>query len=484
MGRHSYLAAYFHCPFYYSGLSGYYINMSKYYSLSLFIFRRDLRLADNTALIEAAKNSEKVLPCFIFDPRQIDDQPYRSQHAVQFMLESLEDLSKQLEKKNGKLFIFYDQPEDVIKKLKKDIDIDAVYLNEDYTPFSRKRDKHIKRECEKLKIVWNSFHDTLLHAPDVVLKDDGTPYTVFTPFYKKAQTISVTTPQKFPKVDWYTKKTTNEVNDWQKKFLQESNEELAVRGGRDQALKILKHIEKYKNYKKERDIPADGKTTQLSAYHKFGCVSVREVYARTAAQLGESHELIRQLYWRDFFTQIAYHFPRVFGSAYQEKYDALEWKNDKKKFDAWCEGKTGFPIVDAGMRQLNQTGYMHNRARMIVASFLVKDLHVDWRWGEKYFAQQLIDYDPAVNNGSWQWAASTGTDAQPYFRIFNPWLQQKKFDPDCVYIKKWVPELENISASEIHNLLKKRPLGLADYPAPVVDHKEASHYAKEMFKAV
>ncbi|MBW3021154.1 FAD-binding domain-containing protein, partial [Candidatus Woesearchaeota archaeon] len=209
-----------------------------------------------------------------------------------------------------------------------------------------------------------------------------------------------------------------------------------------------------------------------------GTISIREIYSSFKENFQEV--LINEVYWRDFFTHIIYHFPNVLDGAFKNKYDKIKWDNDKKLFQKWCEGKTGFPIVDAGMRELNTTGYMHNRVRMIVASFLVKDLHINWQWGEKYFAQNLIDYDPAVNNGNWQWAASTGCDAQPYFRIFNPWSQQEKFDRDCEYIKKWVPELKDLTSYEIHNLYKNH--NLKNYPKPIVEHKEESQKAKEMFK--
>ena len=240
------------------------------------------------------------------------------------------------------------------------------------------------------------------------------------------------------------------------------------------------------NYDEERNYPSLSATTGLSAYNKFGLCSVREFFYAVVDQFSEGHTLISELYWRDFFTHIGFHHPKVFGHCFHEKYEKLHWKNDESLFQCWCEGRTGFPIVDAGMRELNATGYMHNRVRMIVASFLCKDLHIDWRWGERYFAQKLIDYDPCVNNGNWQWAASTGCDAQPYFRIFNPWLQQKKFDKEALYIKKWIPNLNNLSSSSIHNLYKEkaRQKNSSDYPAPIVDHFVESKKAKEMFAAL
>jgi deoxyribodipyrimidine photo-lyase len=242
----------------------------------------------------------------------------------------------------------------------------------------------------------------------------------------------------------------------------------------------LEQLKTQSGYLSQRDFPALASTTGLSAYLKFGCCSVREAYYAVIQALGGEHPLIRQLYWRDFFTHIAFHFPHVFGHAFHQQYDNIAWKNNLDDFQAWANGLTGFPIVDAGMRELNQTGFMHNRVRMVVASFLVKDLHISWRWGERYFAQHLIDYDPCVNNGNWQWAASTGCDAQPYFRIFNPWLQQQKFDADCVYIKQWIPELRPFQPNTIHRWHKNpQP---SDYPLPRLDHAANSRQAIRLFQ--
>jgi deoxyribodipyrimidine photo-lyase len=258
--------------------------------------------------------------------------------------------------------------------------------------------------------------------------------------------------------------------------------ERAELGGRARAQAILGAIGTHASYATDRDRMDRAGTTRLSAHHKFGTVSIRESYHTVAKTLGPGHPLIRQFYWRDFFTHIAWHFPHVFGHAFQRKYDSLIWRGREEWFEAWCAGRTGFPIVDAGMRELAATGFMHNRARMIVASFLVKDLHIDWRRGEQWFAQSLTDYDPAVNNGSWQWAASTGCDAQPYFRIFNPWLQQKRFDPDCVYIRRWVPELAETTPALIHGWHTPTMLDTGSYPRPIVDHDTQKAGALAMFR--
>lgn len=452
---------------------------------SLFIFRRDLRLADNRGLFKAMQESKTVIPCFIFDPMQVGDKnPYRSSNCIQFMIQSLQDLDGQLHKKDGKLYFFYGNTPEVVKKIIEQEAIDAVYCNRDYTPFSIKRDETIKKICIQHAVQFIQTADALLHEPEEVLTGNNTPYSIFTAFYKKSLTLPVAKPMvKIPN-NFYTKVIKNSYStDIFKKILTTNNKNLWINGGRQEGLKLLQSITKLANYQKTRDIPMLP-TSFLSAHLKFGTISIREAYWHIAQELGKNHPLLKQLYWRDFFTHVAFHSPFVFGQAFHEKYNKLPWKNNKADFKAWCQGKTGFPIVDAGMRQLNQTGWMHNRVRMIVASFLVKDLHIDWHWGEQYFAQQLVDYDPAVNNGNWQWSASTGCDAQPYFRIFNPWLQQKKFDLQCRYIKKWIPELKNIDNKIIHTWFNSQHAAIKNYPKPIVDHTIESTLAKKVYKSV
>jgi len=425
--------------------------MPKQHKKSLFIFRRDLRLEDNTGLIAALKQSEVVIPCFIFDIRQIGaDNTYRSMHAIQFMIESLRDLEKQIKKRHGHLYLFFGIAEKVIEKLLKEENIDALFCNRDYTPFSIKRDEAIAQACHKHHVDFHQHQDLLLTEPEEVMTNANTPYAIFTAFHKKACQKNIAAPHNAAQGTFYKNPISNDKScDIYDTILKNNNDHAHVRGGTTHAHTIINAITQYKDYSATRDIPALS-TTNLSAYLKFGCISIRTVYNVIKDTLGPHHPLLRQLYWRDFFSHVAYHSPFVFGNPYHEKYAHLSWSKNMKHFEAWCEGRTGFPIVDAGMRQLNTTGFMHNRVRMIVASFLTKDLHINWLWGEKYFAQQLIDYDPMLNNGNWQWAASTGCDAQPYFRIFNPWLQQKKFDPECVYIKGWIPELKNIDNKIIH----------------------------------
>lgn len=445
--------------------------------ISLFIFRRDLRLQDNTGLIAALRNSEEVIPSFILTPEQLKLNDYRSDNAVQFMFNSLRELDSELKKKRSKLYLYEGKPEKIVERLSNKIN--AVYVNMDYTPYSNSRDEEIARICKEKNIEFHTFHDCLLTEPNEVLTDSNKPFTIFTPFYKKAKNKNIPYPAT-NNLENYSKKSYGEKDiEILKKYSTKINESIFRKGGRQEGLNLLNQIKNKISYRKERDIPSIEGTTGLSAHNHFGTISIREFYHKVVDTLGKDHQLISELFWRDFYTHIAFNYPSVFGKELKEKYRKLKWAYDKEKFNAWCKGKTGFPIVDAGMRQLNQTGWMHNRVRMIVASFLTKDLHIDWRWGEKYFAQNLVDYDPAVNNGSWQWAASTGSDAQPYFRIFNPWSQQKKFDPECKYIKRWIPELEKYNSKEIHQWQ-----GDNSYPSPIVDHNIERKKALEMFKEI
>ncbi|KKP36099.1 MAG: Deoxyribodipyrimidine photo-lyase [candidate division TM6 bacterium GW2011_GWF2_32_72] len=455
---------------------------------SIFIFRRDLRLFDNTGLNEALKQSENVFPCFIYNPIQVTDKnKFKSNNCLQFMNESLDDLASQLKTNGSILNLLYGPTEKVITDLIKNNNIEAIFVNNDYTPFSKKRDQSIAKLCKKLKIEFFTFEDALLNPPEKTLKKDNKPYTVFTPYWRNASKFTVETPIKTLNSKSLAKATAKISASYKKlssvlrQAQDERNNEIATHGGRKNCLAILNKISQFKDYSKTHDIPCL-KTTMLSAHNKFGTCSIREVYHKLKDELGRNHPILRQLYWRDFFTQITYFFPHVLGKPFKEKYLKLNWKNSKPNFKKWCEGKTGFPIVDAGMHELNTTGFMHNRVRMITASFLIKDLHINWLWGEKYFAQNLVDYDPAVNNGNWQWVASTGCDAQPYFRIFNPWNQQKRFDPGCEYIKKWIPELKNVPARDIHNWHKKHSEFDVNYPAPMVDHNIESVKTKEYFK--
>lgn len=439
---------------------------------SIFIFRRDLRLYDNTGLIEALKSSRSVLCCFIFDPNQAEGD-YFSSNAFEFMINSLKELREEIKSRGGKLYFFKGKPKEVINKLLSKR-FGSVYVNKDYTPFSHKRDSGIRTVCKKNEAEFFEFDDYLLNPPGSVLKDNGEPYTVFTPFYNKAKSLDVRVPVSNEFSNYFDRDVGFDIE--LEEITYSKNESLAVKGKRSEGLELLEKAKSLMNYKDIRNFPSIKGTSMLSAHNKFGTLSVRECYY-SLKDINET--LISEFYWRDFFTHVAYFFPEVFGRSFKEKYDELDWGFDKELVDAWREGKTGFPIVDAGMRELNTTGFMHNRVRMITANFLTKLLFVDWRVGEKYFASKLVDYDPCVNNGNWQWSSSTGCDAQPYFRIFNPWSQQEKFDKDCEYIKKWVEELRDVDAKVIHNIFDEEVSG---YNKPIIDYKESRQYALEQFK--
>lgn len=448
--------------------------MKKQYQRSLFIFRRDLRIKDNSGLLHAAQLSKEIVPCFIFDPQQISTHnAYRSLNALQCMRQSIVELEHEIKVAGGTLLLGYDDPIKWIDSCIKTGLIDAVFCNYDYTPFSLKRDERILHLCAAHHIPFIQTHDALLTKPDDVKTGNGTPYSIFTPFFNQAKKRLVAEPVTHKSFHFFTAtlphvniKTVEQIP-----FLKEKNKNIWVSGGRKEAINLLKKLPSLYEYHTTKDLPSL-ETSNLSAHLKFGTISIREAFWEITNQLGHNHDLIRQLYWRDFFTHIAYHSPFIFGGCYQQKYNALPWAHGKQAdehFLRWCQGETGFPIVDAGMRQLAETGFMHNRVRMITASFLIKDLHIDWRKGEQFFAQHLVDYDPAVNNGNWQWCASTGCDAQPYFRIFNPWLQQKKYDAEGVYIKKWVPELKKVPTKTMHRLFDTKQQ-VAHYPSPMINH--------------
>ncbi|POZ53539.1 cryptochrome/photolyase family protein [Methylovulum psychrotolerans] len=446
-----------------------------HYNTALFLFRRDLRLSDNTALNAALQSAQQVIAGFVFDERQINPHPYQSQPALQFMRQSLADLAGQLQAVNANLALFQGLPVQVIRDLHQQHTIQAVFINRDYSPFSRQRDAEIADVCRQLNIALHSLPDALLTEPEQALKHDGSAYKVFTAFYHHVQKRPVPAPQALVNGRFLSVASTappdslTAVGNW------------GGQGGRTAGLARLAQLQHCTDYALERDFPALAATSQLSAHLKFGTLSVREAFAAITRQLGAEHPLLRQLYWRDFMTHIAYHYPTVFGHAFIGKFDGLVWDNNRAYFQAWAEGRTGFPIVDAGMRELNATGFMHNRVRMITASFLVKDLRISWRWGERYFAQHLTDYDPCVNNGNWQWAASTGCDAQPYFRIFNPWLQQQKFDPQGDYLYRWLPELRSVPIKTLHQWPQKHYGDF--YPAPIIDHSTEVQITKARFKA-
>lgn len=441
--------------------------MKKQYRLSIFIFTRDLRIIDNTTLLYASSISETILPIFIFNPDQLDkSNKYKSNNCVQFMMECLDNLNESLNKINSKLFFFYGKHEIVIKDLLKNMEIDAVFMNKDYSPYAINREEKIKKVCEKNNIYFDSLDDYLLTHN--IKNGEGDTYTKFTPFYNKAKKQKIKEPIT-TKIKNFIEKKIKIKNEYKNNYhnFYKVNNDIAVNGGRDNALNILKNLKNFKNYNKERDY-FNTETTHLSAYLKFNVVSIREVYYEIKNILGSKNKLLVQLYWRDFYMLIMQSYPHVIGGAMKEKYNKLKWNNDRDLFELWKNGETGYPIIDAGMRQLNKTGWMHNRARMIVSSFLVKVLHIDWRFGELYFAQKLVDYDVSNNSGGWQWSASTGADSQPYFRYFSPFAQSEKYDPECKYIKKWIPELKNVNNKDIHKWDETFSKHKIKYSKPIV----------------
>lgn len=452
---------------------------------SVFLFRRDLRLEDNTGLLAACEKSSEVIPLFCFDPRQADEQhnEYFSENAFRFMCDSLLSLDGRLKSRGSKLHIGKDKPHKLLPALIKARSIDAVFVNADYSPFSQKRDEKIADACAANDTDFHTHHDITLTQPGEVLTGSDSPYKVFTPFFEKARTQDVATPRRnnfsnFIRIRHPKLHTPTAIADMRP----DGGDEIVQSGGRRNATGKLQRIGRLNNYENSREIPAEDGTSRLSAHLKFGTISPREFYWTVCDELGKDHGLIQELYWRDFYMHVLYHFPHVLGEPFNDDYENLPWRHDEEEFDRWKEGRTGFPIVDAGMRQLKQTGWMHNRVRMIVASFLTKDLRIDWRWGEKHFAQHLVDYDPASNNGGWQWAAGTGADAQPYFRIFNPWTQARDYDPECEYIKKYVPALRAVDPERIHAIEDEGVPDGIDYPAPMVDHNEMYHKTKEWFQ--
>ena len=424
--------------------------------INIFLFRRDFRIVDNLALnklIEECGN-KGIYPMFIFNPKQIyaKNNQYFSNNCVQFMIESLDSLDQHID-------VNYYEGDDieVLTKLSKKYKINSIAYNKDYSPFAIKRDGIIEAWAKSKEIRIITDEDYTLYPMGTILNNKNEPYQVFTPFYKKSLLIKVKAPEP-PIVKHINVIGIKNIKKFDKHKYYVVNDDLAVRGGRENALERFKNI--MTDYAKVRDYPALDKTTKLSAYIKFGCVSIREVYFN----YNKVKELQRELVWREFYANILYYFPYVLGNSFKEKYDNIEWTNNKEWFKKWCQGKTGYAMVDAGMSQLNKTGWMHNRLRMITAMFLTKDLLIDWRWGEKYFATKLVDYDPASNNGGWQWSASTGTDAQPYFRIFNPELQLKRYDKDYEYIRTWIPTYE------------------LDAVEKIVEHKDRSVIAIKEFK--
>jgi deoxyribodipyrimidine photo-lyase len=405
--------------------------------MTIFWFRRDLRLQDNAGLYEALKRGNNVQCIFIFDTEILQHLKENDQR-VSIIHSFVSELKNELEKQGSNLKTYFGKPLDIFKAITRENLITAVYTNHDYEPYSKARDLEIRKLLESNHIEFNTFKDQCVFEKKEVTKDDGTPYTVFTPYMKKwKQKLLKYHYKSYPTEKYYTNLIKAEPSDVillsEMKFKTHS---IHIPDKDSYESQI-------ENYHETRNYPAfKNGTTRLSVHLRFGTISIRKLVS-IALIINETW--LNELIWRDFYMMILHHFPHVCNSSFKPKYDHIQWRNDEKEFELWCQGKTGYPIVDAGMRELNATGFMHNRVRMIVASFLTKHLLIDWRWGENYFAEKLIDFDLSANNGGWQWASGSGCDAAPYFRIFNPTEQTKKFDQKHEYIKKWVPEYSQLS---------------------------------------
>ena len=457
--------------------------------MNIFLHHRDIRYQDNTTMIKMYKEiGEPLVPIFIFPPEQIDPKKnkYFSDNLVQFMCESLDELDDSYKKKKSKIHLFEGDNIDILEKIHKKNKIKSLGFNVDYSPYAKERDNKIKKWCGKNGIDLYTEEDMLLI--DILegktkSKASEQPYRVFTPFmrYLRASYRVEKIDNTKVKYTKFNSQLKEELNTEDMKKFYKKNKDLNVKSGREEAKKKLKLLKIQTDYDKCRNFLTYN-TSHLSAYINLGLLSIREVYHHGMEKLGGKSGFITELYWRDFYYNILHFFDHVIGKSFRPEYDNIKWRNDSKQFKAWCEGKTGFPIVDACMRQMNTIGWMHNRGRMIVASFLTKDLLIDWRKGERYFANKLMDYNMSANNGGWQWAAGSGTDAQPYFRIFNPWTQSGNFDKDCEYIKKWVPELKSVENKHIHQWDKFCKEYDIDYPEPIVDHKKERENTLKVYK--
>lgn len=422
--------------------------MSNSTKISVFWFRRDLRLEDNAGLYHALKAGGPVLPLFIFDTNILDRLEDKADLRVQFIHQELTRLSIELTELGSALLVKVGKPLEVWKQLLKEYPIANAYTNHDYEPYAIERDAAVEEMLRAAGGVLHTYKDSVVFEKHEVVKDDGLPYTVFTPFSRKWRAAL----KPFYYKSYPTLKYSGAFIKTKPLPLPGLQDIGFIEQSFDFPARVVKN-DIVAKYTEQRDFPAVNGTSHLGLHLRFGTLSIRKLLAYA---LQRNETFVNELIWRDFYQQILFHFPHVVKGAFRKEYDAIAWENDEKKFAAWCEGRTGYPLVDAGMRELNATGYMHNRVRMVVASFLTKHLLIDWRWGEAYFAQKLLDFDLAANNGGWQWAAGSGTDAAPYFRVFNPQLQMERFDPQLKYVKKWVPEF-----------------GTPAYTKPIVDHKLA-----------
>ena len=426
--------------------------------IAVFWFRRDLRLDDNAGLYHALKSKFPVLPVFIFDKEILSQLQDKDDARLTFIYNVIDKIDKEIKKYSCSLFVVFDKPEQAWQKIIEEYNVREVYTNHDYEPYAKQRDEAVEQLFKTHGIAFNTYKDQVIFEKNEVTKDDGKPYTVYTPYQKKwYQTLT----------DFYLK--AYPTNKYFHNFLKTDAYEipsLKQLGFERSGLEFppINYKDLIPEYNEKRDFPAIKGTSHIGLHLRFGTVSIREL-ARNANTFKQKTWL-NELIWREFYMMILYHFPHTADHSFRPEYDNIKWVNNEDQFEAWCKGETGFPLVDAGMRELNVTGYMHNRVRMVVASFLSKDLLIDWRWGERYFARKLLDYELASNVGGWQWSAGCGTDAAPYFRIFNPDSQLKKFDPEFKYIKKWVPEYADFSK----------------YPKPIIDHAFARDRCLKVFK--
>ena len=425
--------------------------------MNIFWSRRDLRLEDNVGLFHALNSDEDVLPIFIFDETILSQLP-KDDARVTFIYKQLEKIQTQLQAIGKSLAVFHGIPFVVFTKLIDENKVKTVYTNHDYEPYARKRDLELNLLFKEKNIEFKTSKDQVIFEKSDVVKDDGTPYVVYTPYSNKWKDNF----RKTKLIHYKSESLLNKITLHSYSFLS-----LSDIGFESSKIKVTPYDISnalIDNYEATRNFPAMNKTSYLGIYLRFGAVSIRKMVAKAIESKNET--FLKELIWREFFMQILWHFPHTINSSFRPKYDEIKWENNEALFQKWCDGKTGYPFVDAGMRELNATGHMHNRVRMIVASFLCKHLLIDWRWGETYFASKLLDYEQSSNVGNWQWAAGSGVDAAPYFRIFNPTEQIKKFDKDLIYIKKWIPEMNSLN-----------------YPNPIVDHKEAREKCLKVYKA-
>ncbi|MBS1524929.1 MAG: deoxyribodipyrimidine photo-lyase [Bacteroidetes bacterium] len=426
--------------------------------VNIFWFRRDLRLNDNAGLYHALKGPNQVLCLFIFDRQILDRLEDKDDARVTFIYQSIEELNNSLRNHGSGLLVKYNTAGHAWDEVLKEYRVETVYCNHDYEPYAMQRDQAIGKKLEGWGVGFKTYKDQVIFEKDEVVKDDGRPYTVYTPYQRRwYQKLSAFYLQPYPTEKYLENLYPHNPHPMPSLTSMGFEKSKQQFPGRDYADVI-------KDYAETRNYPGIAGTSRIGLHLRFGTVSIREL-ARKANSYSDKTWL-NELIWREFYMMILFHFPHTADQAFKPEYDRIKWANDESQFKAWCEGRTGYPLVDAGMRELNATGYMHNRVRMVVASFLTKDLLIDWRWGERYFARKLLDYEMASNVGGWQWAAGSGTDAAPYFRIFNPDSQLKKFDPELIYIKKWVPEYADFG----------------HYPKPIVDHAFARERCLKIFK--